>query len=115
MAGYPVVFESQPGDDPAFDLKKTLAPAKYTRISGNGSVKGSPGTPGYAIGIICISGTGTLSCRLWNNSSAAGDQIFPQKTLVIGDVVMFPAPIECPLGIFADVTGTSPIFNVLYR
>ena len=86
----------------------------FTAITANGSAKGAAGTPGVLLGITCIGGT-SPSCKIYNNGSAAGTVVFPAKVMAIGDHVSFGNGIDCPAGIFAEVGGTTPAFNVIWK
>lgn len=113
--GLPVTPDRSAGQDSTYDALRTLPTCSYTKLTANGSIKGAAGTPGVLVGAICISGT-SPTLQVFNNSSAAGDQILPTITGTIGQVVTFGGfAIECPLGMYAVVGGVSPQWLLLWK
>ena len=113
--GLPVTPDRSAGQDSTYDALRNLPTCSYTKITANGSIKGAAGTPGALVGAICVSGT-SPTIQVFNNSSAAGDQMMPTITGVIGQFYGFGGfAVECPLGMFAVVGGTSPQFILLWK
>lgn len=113
--GLPVTTDRMAGQDSAYDVQRTLVTAAYTKMTASGSIKGAAGTPGVLLGAICIAGT-SPTLQIFNNSSAAGDQIIPTITGTVGQVVHFGGiGIEAPLGLWAVIGGTSPQWLLLWK
>lgn len=102
------------GENTAVGGQVVLDHCQYTKLTASGSGKGVAGTPGWLVGAICIAGT-SPSIQVRNNSSAAGDVVLPTTVMTVGQILTLPKPIECPLGIYAELGGTTPQFNLLYR
>lgn len=113
--GLPVTPDRMAGQDSGLDVQRSLNAASYTKMTASGSIKGAAGTPGVLMGAICIAGTGP-TLQVFNNSSAAGDQLLPTITGTIGQVIHFGGVgIEAPLGLWAVIGGTTPQWLLLWK
>lgn len=113
--GLPVTPDRSAGQDSGVDAVRGVLAASYLKLTASGSAKGAAGTPGILFGAVCIAGT-SPTLQVFNNSSAAGDQILPSQTCTVGQVIHFGGiGIECPLGIYAVVGGTSPQFILFWK
>lgn len=70
--------------------------------------------PALVKGFICISGTNP-KIALYNSADGSGTAIYPQAVTVhaIGEVVEFPSWILFDTAVYANVDGTSPVFQLI--
>lgn len=67
---------------------------------------------------IVTDGTNDVTLVLYDNTSAAGKEVFKQKVTGTDDSIPYTLPdggIRCDNGVYADITGTGAEFIIFYR